>query len=217
MLWHCAVLLCRTGRLARITRDSGGEHGQELHRRRLRRGFLWYPRLRSTAQEDAAATVLQAYFRGAAMRRHALLLALYILQLQDEEAAARTIQSTLRGRRARQELQRRRLRRCFLCARLRGAPRQHARRDGGRATRGGRAKSRPYAAVALATTVKMLFGTAAARLEGADSPAPARAARKAHKARYSAPRAVARRGGGRAAVAQRMRATHQIRQPSKMN
>ena len=66
-------------------------------------------------------------------------------------------------------------------------------------------------------TVDALFGTAVAQLEGADSPVPARAARTARKARYSAPRAVAKHGGGRATVAQRMRAMHQIRQPSKVS
>ena len=85
---------------------------------------------------------------------------------------------------------------------------------GRRVSRRRGAKSQPYAAVALAATVEVLFGTTAAQLE---SPTPARAVRTARKPRYSAPRAVAKHGGGRAAVAQRMRATHQIRQPSKMN
>ena len=73
-------------------------------------------------------------------------------------------------------------------------------------------------------TVDALFGTAVAQLEGADSPVPARAARTAVLPFTSAlplllyaPRAVAKHGGGRAAVAQRMRAMHQIRQPSKMS
>ena len=82
--------------------------------------------------------------------------------------------------------------------------------------RGG--KSRAYAAVPLASTVGSLSPMAAPEMLEESKMnltlQPRKATARSQKPRFSAPRV---KQAGRAGVAARMRATHQIQQPSKMN